>query len=115
MVISKRSTDGPEFAPQCAGMLCSPEHSMTAMACIRALLVSVLLIRMIRSVVAWKLMRNSIAPPWAPRLLARSWHPHLFRFSASIEPDSACSGATRKGTLPRSGHLESALPTDNER
>ena len=52
----------------CGGVPCVPEHSMTAMACILALLVSVLLIGMIRVVTAWRPVHKRAAAhlePWA--------------------------------------------------
>ena len=53
-------------AGDCGGVPCAPEHSMTAMACILALLVSVLLIGMIRVVTAWRPMRKRAEAPLEP-------------------------------------------------
>jgi Family of unknown function (DUF6153) len=55
-------------ADDCGYTPCTPEHSMMAMACILALLISVLLIGTIRMVTVWRPLRDgvvSLHEPWA--------------------------------------------------
>ncbi len=52
----------------CGGAPCAPEHSMTVMACILALLVSLLLVGAIRVVTAWTPVRKrtaAVVAQWA--------------------------------------------------